>query len=262
MNIRDTALVFSGGGARGAFQVGAWEALHETHVVDKVCAVYGTSVGAINGAAFVQGDLQLAREIWEHLNFENIFNELSSAEVSRLSRKHYLSLARKIVTDKGLNVEPLKELLRNNLSEEKIRESPLDFGIVVYNLSKKAPEYLRKDQIPKGQLIEYIIASATFPLFQPHRIANSIFIDGGVTDNRPLDFVDDHEGINSVICIDVTIARYFWKNKKPKRPVKVSYLRPSQLLGSPMAFRNDRIKKNMNLGYNDSLIQIAQSKLI
>ena len=46
---KEYGLVLDGGGARGAYQIGAWTALEEAGV--KVCAVAGTSVGALNGIA-------------------------------------------------------------------------------------------------------------------------------------------------------------------------------------------------------------------
>jgi predicted acylesterase/phospholipase RssA len=45
-------LVLSGGGAKGAFQAGVWKAMHELGLADRVRVISGTSVGAINGAAF------------------------------------------------------------------------------------------------------------------------------------------------------------------------------------------------------------------
>ena len=48
MKERKTALVLAGGGARGAYEAGVWQALTELGVeFDMVC---GTSVGAINAA--------------------------------------------------------------------------------------------------------------------------------------------------------------------------------------------------------------------
>ena len=53
---KEYGLVFDGGGARGAYQIGAWRALSEAGV--KVSAVAGTSVGALNGALVCMGDLE------------------------------------------------------------------------------------------------------------------------------------------------------------------------------------------------------------
>ena len=45
-------LVLSGGGAKGAYQAGVWTALAERGLAERVKAISGTSVGAINAAVF------------------------------------------------------------------------------------------------------------------------------------------------------------------------------------------------------------------
>lgn len=45
-------LVLSGGGAKGAFQAGVWQAMCNLGFADRIRAISGTSVGAINAAAF------------------------------------------------------------------------------------------------------------------------------------------------------------------------------------------------------------------
>ena len=63
---KEYGLVLDGGGARGAYQIGAWKALTEAGV--KVNAVAGTSVGALNGALICMGDVKSAEEIWYVVN--------------------------------------------------------------------------------------------------------------------------------------------------------------------------------------------------
>ena len=58
---KEYGLVLDGGGARGAYQIGAWKALAEAGV--KINAVSGTSVGALNGALVCMGELELAEKI-------------------------------------------------------------------------------------------------------------------------------------------------------------------------------------------------------
>ena len=64
---KEYGLVLDGGGARGAYQIGAWKALSEAGV--KVNAVAGTSVGALNGALICMGDVNKAEEIWYDMTF-------------------------------------------------------------------------------------------------------------------------------------------------------------------------------------------------
>ena len=51
-NDGDIGLVLSGGGAKGAFQAGVWKAMCELGLARRVRAISGTSVGALNAAAF------------------------------------------------------------------------------------------------------------------------------------------------------------------------------------------------------------------
>lgn len=250
-------LVLSGGGARGAFQVGVWKAFRELGIESGIKSVFGTSVGAINGAAIVQGDFDAAVDIWNQVEYKRVFNDPDLIRAQRYTGKYYYSLAKAVLKDKGLDVTPLKNLLREILDEDKLRSSPIDFGLVVFDLSNRKPRYLKKEHVPEGKLIEYIIASATFPLFQPHRIEDEIYLDGGIYDNRPLGFLKEEDHIKKVYCVDVTIARHFWPNKKVNRDIEVHYLRPSRLLGSPLAFRPSRIRRNLLLGYKDALEQLS-----
>lgn len=249
------ALVLSGGGARGAYQLGVWQALNELGVDTLIKAVYGTSVGAINGAAFVQGDFDKASDIWSAIDYHSVFKTDISIKEARGT--DYLKIAKNMVMQGGADVSPLKDLLRDTLDESSIRVTGKDFGMVVFNMSSRKPEYRKMSDIPDGELIEYVIASSTFPIFQPHQIGEELFLDGGLYDNRPFDFIDEASDIDHIICVDVTVYRHIWKNKKPsKAKIPVTYIRPSRLLGSPMAFDNSRINRNIELGYNDAKQQL------
>jgi len=201
-------LVFSGGGSRGSYQIGVWKALVEMNIADKITAVYGTSVGAINGAAFIQGDIQIALDIWQSLDYSKVF-----------------------------------------------------YGLVAFDLQKRKALYLTKEDIPDGQLVEYVIASATFPVFQPHKIEDRLYLDGGLVDNRPLGFFKHNKKVSKVIVVDVTMARHVWPNIEVKGDVDMYYVRPSRLLGSPLAFQTKRIISNLELGYQDARKQLARLRL-
>ena len=65
---RSYGVVLEGGGAKGAYQVGAWKALRETGI--KIRGVVGSSVGSLNGVMMVMDDFTGTWDIWSHNGFE------------------------------------------------------------------------------------------------------------------------------------------------------------------------------------------------
>lgn len=57
-------LVLSGGGAKGAYEVGVWKAMEQFKLTKKVKAISGTSVGSLNGALFANVSPKRAEELW------------------------------------------------------------------------------------------------------------------------------------------------------------------------------------------------------
>ena len=88
------AVIFQGGGALGAYEVGYYEALYEKFIEQKEYVhpfdiVVGTSIGAINGAILVsyhsknktwEGSAEHLKDFWKHLsssaNFSDGFSEM------------------------------------------------------------------------------------------------------------------------------------------------------------------------------------------
>ena len=65
-------LVLAGGGSRGAYQIGVWKALIELGIDKYINVISGTSIGALNAMLFLQGDYNLAEEIWKDITQEKI----------------------------------------------------------------------------------------------------------------------------------------------------------------------------------------------
>ena len=67
------ALVLAGGGAKGAYQMGAWKALRKLKM--KFDIVTGTSIGALNGALIVQDTYFRGYRLWLTTDFYKLFGE-------------------------------------------------------------------------------------------------------------------------------------------------------------------------------------------
>ena len=65
-------LALESGGSRGAYQVGVVKAFVEAGYC--FTGFVGTSIGAINAAAFAQGDLDKAAGMWEEISNEKLFD--------------------------------------------------------------------------------------------------------------------------------------------------------------------------------------------
>ena len=66
MNDLRLGLVLSGGGAKGAYQLGVWKAMDEFGLRRMVKAVSGPSVGYLNGFTFCYSDYESAEYMWMH----------------------------------------------------------------------------------------------------------------------------------------------------------------------------------------------------
>ncbi|MEG2720791.1 MAG: patatin-like phospholipase family protein, partial [Oscillospiraceae bacterium] len=70
--MREYGLVLAGGGAKGAYQIGAWKALREMGIT--FSAITGVSIGAINGALIASGDFDKALELWSNVEVASGIN--------------------------------------------------------------------------------------------------------------------------------------------------------------------------------------------
>ena len=107
------AIALEGGGAKGAYEVGVWRALDEADV--RFDAVAGTSVGALNGAMMVMGELEQALRLWENIRFSQVFDaddeQLKKLYDHKLSEVDFRTLfkdAIEAIHEGGLDIEPLR----------------------------------------------------------------------------------------------------------------------------------------------------------
>lgn len=247
-------LVLEGGGSRGSYQIGACKALNELGL--EITSVAGTSVGALNGAMVVQGDVDKAYDIWYDINPNRVMkmaeDELASFVENAFKPDALRILIRKmkkVITDGGLNVEPLVELVKNVLDEERIRKSPIGFGVVTVDITERKAVEIYKEDIPVGQLADYVIASASFPAFKRVVIDGKAYIDGALYNVLPINMVSS-KGYKDIICI-----RTFGmgiKRRIDTTGLNIINISPTVSLGSAMDFSTETSRKNLKMGYFDA----------
>lgn len=248
-----TSFVLSGGGSRGAYEIGVWKALQELDV--RFSMVTGTSVGALNAAAIAQGDFELAENLWKELETSNVF-DLKLDETLPDSIKT-LTAAKQIFQEflkqGGVDCGRLKKLLEQYLNEDAIRKSPLALGLVTTELPTLKPRYLWKEEIPQGQLIDYLLAScALFPAIQPYEIDGIRYIDGAFNDNMPIKMAID-QGAKQVIAVYMDAPGVVRPYKKFTQMADIRLIQCFWNLGSLLLFDRDHARQNIRLGYLDTM---------
>ncbi|HBR01643.1 MAG TPA: patatin, partial [Ruminiclostridium sp.] len=236
-------LALEGGGARGAFHMGAVKALLEAGY--QFDGVAGTSIGALNGALIVQGDFEAGYRMWESLSNSLIFEvdeaqikKVLNKKIDRETRAFLTTKIKEIIENKGIDTSRIRQLLDQIIDEDKIRRSPTDFGIVTVSVSDLKPFELYKEDIPQGKMTEYLMASANYPAFKIEPIDGKFYIDGGFYDNLPANLLV-RKGYKDIVMI-----RTFAIGKVRKlqdEHVNTIKIMPSEDLGSILNFNHNTI---------------------
>ena len=168
------AIVMSGGGAKGAFQVGVLDALVNTHGIKPAMAV-GTSTGAIQALGLAQNDVSGLFDVWLSLKGNgDIYKERGGVAGS-------IILGEKALYD----TRPLRRLLKNFTDPVKIAASDVDLRLGVVSLQSGEFRTIDKS-VP--DIHNWVYASCAMPVFfDPLQTSDrQQWVDGGVRDVTPL----------------------------------------------------------------------------
>lgn len=239
---RKTALVLSGGGSRGAYQCGVWQALSELGV--KIDIVVGVSVGAINGAMVVQSDVIQTANLWRQMETDMVFDVDCDAQIQDFAIEFFKNL--------GAGTSGLQHLLPQYVDEEAIRKSPVDFGLLTVEVPSMKPHYLWKEDIPTGRLYDYITASASaFPAIHAHEIDGKRFIDGGYEDNLPAAMTLE-KGATEIIAVYLDAVGRFHPSRLKNLP-NLTLIKSKWNLGDFLVFDTKNAKRILRIGYLDAM---------
>ena len=247
---REYALVLAGGGTKGAYQVGIWKALKDIGI--KINAITGASIGAINGALILQDDPDKMIEIYENIEITDIMEISDKVNPNKnlFDISNIRQLLKEYVQNKGLENTPLRKTLTKYVDLDKIYSSNIDFGIISYSFKTKEPVELFKEEIPKEEMYDYILASSCFPIFKSQKVGGKELVDGGFYDNAPVNMLIE-KGYKNIIIANVEGIGF---NKRTQdRNIYLKLLSPSEDLGGIFNFNHDKISRNIVLGYLDTM---------
>lgn len=189
-------LVLGGGGGRGAYQIGVWQALEELKIAKHIKVVSGTSIGALNAMLFIQGDLENAKKAWVSLHQDEIL-PIDKKDLILQSKIRIFNTAARI--NKILDLKP-DLLYEGEFSREGLvkvidkfldLEQVLNAGIPCYctcaDLVLKDKKYFRIADYPEETIKKILLASSAIPgLYDAVDINGRLYLDGGLQDNVPI----------------------------------------------------------------------------
>ena len=251
------AIALGGGGAKGGYEVGVWRSLEEEGL--RYNAVSGTSVGALNGALMTMRSPERAEELWKNIRYSDVMDvsdetmskvfggELRASEIGSVLKRAY-----EIVRGGGFDVTPLRNLLREYIEPEAIKNSDVDFYIVTYSLTDKKEEDIRVRDLPDDMICEMLLASAYYPAFKNEPLlGGKRYADGGIADSLPVTPLVQN-GYKDIIAVRLTGGLGREKRVRSKRGVNVQYIEPKRKLGSTLKFDPEQTRYNFDLGYYDA----------
>ncbi len=249
---KEYGLVLDGGGARGAYQIGAWKALTEAGV--KINAVAGTSVGALNGALICMGDIGKAEKIWNEMTFSRVMDVddewMEGLFQKQTSIREFLNEGWKRLKEGGVDITPLRNLIHETVDEEAIRNCGKEFCLLTFSLSEFRELDLSIEDIPEGLLEDFLLASAYLIGFKNEKIQGKKYIDGGVVNNVPLNSLVKR-GYETIIEVRIYGPGREPRVKLPKEGEKLE-IAPRVKLGSIIEFSGKRSRQNLVIGYYDA----------
>lgn len=206
-------LVLSGGAARGLAHIGVLKALEEQGI--KIDAIAGTSMGAVIGGLYASGykidELEkLALNIdWqqalsdapprEDVPFRRKQDDRDFLVKQKLSFRDDGSLGLPLGVIQGQNLALLLESLLAHTSDTRdFDKLPIPFRAVATDIANGEKVVFRKGHLP-----QVIRASMSIPaVFAPVELDGRLLVDGGMTDNIPLD-VAREMGVDVAIVVDI-----------------------------------------------------------
>ena len=250
-------VALEGGGARGAYHIGALKALNELGI--KIDGIVGTSMGAFNAAVYAQGDFDRLYNFWTNTSSgivvgvkDNEITKFINKKLDLNSLKYWANYVKTNMSQGGMDVGKLKDVYGMYVDEKKLRKSKMDFGLATYSITDLKPLYMTKEKIAEGKVLDYIVGSSYLPVFKSETLVDgkTKFLDGGFYDNCPVKILLD-KGYKNII--EIRTDSIGIKRSYSKKDLNVIIISPSKDIGSILFSDKYKMNSNINMGYFDTL---------
>lgn len=266
MKFKKLGIALAGGGGKGAYQIGVWNALRESGLEAHIAAVAGTSVGALNGAMMAQRQYELAEKMWLKVERHNLLTMedmggMAQWLLQKLPSDRLLARLLNSAASKGLfKREGLQAMIAEGVDSARLANSSVPLTVTWHHDHDNRVVYrtLRDPAL----VADGLLATAALPMiFDQVRIEGELYSDGGFywgvpfrkLDNTPVRALQD-AGCDTVIVIclsqdDLTVSPQQFPG------MRIIPIVPRRSLGTGLAtldFSNDGAARRMQQGYTEA----------
>lgn len=265
--MKKIGLCFSGGGARGAYQIGVAQALSDLNILQHVSCYSGTSIGAVNAVVVATSGLEKAKNQWFQLPENALVKAMPFKK--RLTEKSFNLMNQGIFKLTKLEKELVDIIDFQKLNDVHVYATLADGGALdkgVFDLLKNSyHHYIHKqskavyvplNELEKEAVIKSLIASCSIPIvFSPVKERNKKYYDGGLFDNIPITPLIEN-GCDRIIIIHSKKPRIF--STERYKHIEFIEIQPQNKLPNRLKFDSENAKDMFQRGYDEGM-QLLQT---
>ena len=255
-------LVLSGGGGKGAYEIGVWKAIKELNIDKYIKVVSGTSIGAINAALFAQDDFEEAKKMWKEVTIEKLLpinnRGLIRKGITLTIGSKNMNLVKKYMSKQleqgDVPRDGAKDIIEKYINIDKLKRTQKICYVSCTEMPEFSAKYFRVNDYEEEKAKSILLATACLPMiYESEEIEGRTYLDGGLVDNTPIRPVYE-EGCNIIIAVLLSKEAKIRRADFPD--AKIIEIIPSDietkildgLLNLDEESKNKRIQK----GYNDT----------
>lgn len=200
-------IIISGGSSKGAYQIGFFKALMKYGIYTDIQSISATSIGAVNAYAFLCRKLELAEELWQHINANGIWNFRK-----KIKENNFLQYCFERLIDE-------KDYIFKN------------FYITLSEMSTMTSQYFNLKGEMTRDKVALVKATIAIPMLtgQALKYNEKYYFDGGVTNNIPFEPIIDKK--QDIIIIVHFTPEYRIKQEYLSTDTQVIYIDMTQIKG-------------------------------
>lgn len=247
------ALVLCGGGSLGSYEVGVWKYFEEKGIHFDL--VTGTSIGSLIGAMYVSHDFEKCVKLWENVTVSDVMvngMNIGKNVFDGMSAKKALAFARTYVKNAGADTTPFRKLLADAVDPKVVKASHIPLGLVTTAYPSMKQVNKITTNLKENEILPYLEASAAcWPIFPILKIGKKKFVDGGFSDNLPIDLAIEM-GATQIVAVLLKSFPPVPQHIELTELPFVTTISASNDIGGIMDFDHDVLMRNMQLGYLDA----------